>query len=239
MPYFKKKKYVKDSVLSVLNQTFQNYELIIIYDNHTKEELRFINKIKNSDKRIKVIINKANLGAGPSRNVGINHSKGDYIAFIDADDLWHKDKLLQQIKFMKKNNFEITHTSYEIINENNVKVGVRKAKLMDYKKLVKSCDIGLSSVILKKNLINKNIKFPNLKTKEDFILWLKITQNGKIIYALKKNLVKWRRNKNSLSSSTIRKLIDGFFVYRHYLKFGIIKSLYSLFTLSINYLKKN
>ncbi len=170
--------------------------------------------------------------------MGINHSNGVYIAFIDADDLWYADKLFKQIEFMKKNNFEITHTSYEIINENNIKVGERKAKLMNYKRLVKSCDIGLSSVILKKNLITQNIKFPNLKTKEDFIFWLKISQKGKVIYALKKTLVKWRRNQNSLSSSTIRKLIDGYYVYRHYLRFGIIKSLHSLFTLSINYLKK-
>jgi teichuronic acid biosynthesis glycosyltransferase TuaG len=237
MPYFKKKKYVKYSVLSVLNQTFKNFELIIVYDNHTTDDLKFINKIKKLDKRIKVIRNKSNIGAGLSRNVGIDCSRGTYLAFLDADDLWHKNKLLKQIKFMHKRNIEICHTSYEIINDHSKTEGVRKAKLMNYKKLIKSCDIGLSTVMIKKSLI-KNLRFSNLKTKEDFALWLKITKNGKIIYALNKNLTQWRKTDNSLSSSVTRKLIDGYYVYRYHLKFNVIKSLYSLLILSINFLNK-
>ena len=119
MPYFNKKKYVRYSVLSVLNQTFKNFELIIVYDNKTNNELKFINKIKKLDKRIKVIKNKANIGAGLSRNVGIDHAKGVYLAFLDADDLWHKNKLFEQIKFMRKKNIEISHTSYEIIDDDS------------------------------------------------------------------------------------------------------------------------
>ena len=237
MPYFKNKKYVKYSVLSVLNQTFQNFELIIIYDNHTADELKFINKIKKLDKRIKVIRNKSNIGAGLSRNVGIKFSTGTYLAFLDADDLWKKNKLEEQLNFMKKKNIKISHTSYEIIDENCDIKGVRKAKLMNFSKLVKSCDIGLSTVMIKKSLI-KNLLFPNLKTKEDFVLWLKITKNGKIIQALNKNLTQWRKSNASLSSSVIRKLIDGYYVYRYYLKFNVIKSLYSLLVLSINFLNK-
>ena len=237
MPYFKKKKYVKYSVLSVLNQTLKNFELIIVYDNETSDELKFINRIKKLDKRIKVIKNKSNIGVGLSRNVGIDHSKGVYIAFLDADDLWHKNKLFTQIKFMRKKNIEISHTSYEIINDDSVVKGVRQAKLMNYKKLIKSCDIGLSTVMIKKSLI-KNLRFSNLKTKEDFALWLKITKNGKIIYALNKNLTQWRKTDNSLSSSVTRKLIDGYYVYRYHLKFNVIKSLYSLLILSINFLNK-
>ena len=159
------------------------------------------------------------------------------MAFLDADDLWHKNKLLKQIKFMHKRNIEICHTSYEIINDHSKTEGVRKAKLMNYKKLIKSCDIGLSTVMIKKSLI-KNLRFSNLKTKEDFALWLKITKNGKIIYALNKNLTQWRKTDNSLSSSVTRKLIDGYYVYRYHLKFNVIKSLYSLLILSINFLNK-
>ena len=237
MPYFKKKKYVKYSVLSVLNQTFKNFELIIVYDNETRHELKFINKIKKLDKRIKVIKNKSNIGAGLSRNVGIDHSKGVYLAFLDADDLWCKNKLSNQIRFMRKKNIEISHTSYEIINDDSVVKGARQAKLMNYKKLIKSCDIGLSTVIIKKSLI-KNLRFPNLKTKEDYILWLEVTKNGKVIHALNTKLTQWRKSNNSLSSSVVRKLIDGYYVYRYYLKFNITKSLYSLFILSINFLNK-
>ena len=237
MPYFNKKKYVRYSVLSVLNQTFKNFELIIVYDNKTNNELKFINKIKKLDKRIKVIKNKANIGAGLSRNVGIDHAKGVYLAFLDADDLWHKNKLFEQIKFMRKKNIEISHTSYEIIDDDLTIRGTRQAKLMNYKKLIKSCDIGLSTVIIKKSLI-KNLRFPNLETKEDYVLWLEIAKKGKIIYALNSKLSQWRKSNNSLSSSVVRKLTDGYYVYRYYLKFNVIKSLYSLFVLSINFLNK-
>ena len=237
MPYFKKKKYVKYSVLSVLNQTFKNFELIIVYDNETNDELKFINKIKKLDKRIKVIKNKFNIGAGLSRNVGIDNSKGAYLAFLDADDLWLKNKLFAQIKFMRQKNIEISHTSYEIIDDDLAIRGTRQAKLMNYKKLIKSCDIGLSTVIIKKSLI-KNLRFPNLKTKEDYVLWLEIAKKGKTIHALNTKLTQWRKSKNSLSSSVVRKLTDGYYVYRHHLKFSVIKSLYSLLVLSINFLKK-
>jgi len=237
MPYFNKKKYVRYSVLSVLNQTFKNFELIIVYDNKTNNELKFINKIKKLDKRIKVIKNKANIGAGLSRNVGIDHAKGVYLAFLDADDLWHKNKLFEQIKFMRKKNIDISHTSYEIIDDDLVIRGTRQAKLMNYKKLIKSCDIGLSTVIIKKSII-KNLRFPSLKTKEDYVLWLEIAKKGKIIYALNSKLSQWRKSNNSLSSSVVRKLTDGYYVYRYYLKFNVIKSLYSLFVLSINFLNK-
>ena len=238
MPYFRKKKYVKNSVRSILNQSFKNFELLIIYDDNILEDLKLIKEIKSLDKRIKVIVNKSNQGAGYSRNIGIKNSRGTYIAFLDADDIWKKDKLLRQIKFMKKNHSKISHTSYEIINNNGLVVGKRKANLMNFKKIVKSCDVGLSSVILKKNILSKNIKFPNLKTKEDFVLWLKITKKGINIDPLEANLMQWRNAHKSLSSSTIRKLLDGYSVYRNFLNFGRIKSFFYLIILSYNYVKK-
>ena len=239
MPYFRKKKYVKHSVKSILNQSYKNFELLIIYDDYDLDDLELINNIKSLDKRIKVIINKTNQGAGYSRNIGINHSRGSYIAFIDSDDIWKKDKLLKQIKFMKKNSSKISHTSYEIIDNNGKITGKRKANLISFKKIIKSCDVGLSSVILKKNLLSKITKFPNLKTKEDFVLWLKITRKGINIDPLDVNLVQWRNVHNSLSSSILRKLLDGYTVYRKFLNFGRLKSFFYLIILSLNYVKKS
>ena len=121
-------------------------------------------------------------------------------------------------------------------DQKNFKIELLTAN-KNYKKLIKSCDIGLSTVIIKKSLI-KNLRFPNLKTKEDYVLWLEIAKNGKIIHALNTKLTQWRKSKNSLSSSVVRKLTDGYYVYRHYLKLSVIKSLYSLLVLSINFLNK-
>jgi teichuronic acid biosynthesis glycosyltransferase TuaG len=109
---------------------------------------------------------------------------------------------------------------------------------MNHKQLLSSCDVGLSTVMLNKKLLTKKINFGNIKTKEDYVLWLKITLNNNTIYALKKKLTKWRKLKNSLSSSTFQKIKDGYYVYRHHLKYNFIKSIYSLLILSINSLNK-
>ena len=237
IPYYKKKDYIKKTINSILKQTYEKFEIIIINDEPGELSKNILSFLKKKDSRIKIINNKKNIGAGKSRNKGINIAKGKYIAFIDSDDLWKKNKLLKQIEFMRKKNIEISHTSYEIIDDDLVTRGTRQAKLMNYKELIKSCDIGLSTVIIKKSLI-KNLRFPNLKTKEDYVLWLEIAKKGKTIHALNTKLTQWRKSKNSLSSSVVRKLTDGYYVYRHHLKFSVIKSLYSLLVLSINFLKK-
>ena len=238
LPYYKKREFIKETLNSIINQSYKDFEVIIIYDDESVEDLDFIKNIIVNDDRIKLIVNNKNLGVGSSRNIGINNSIGSYLAFIDGDDLWKNDKLIKQISFMEENNYLISHTSYEIINATGKKLSHRKAENLNYKKLLKSCDIGLSSVILKKELLKDNLRFANLKTKEDFVLWLKISENGNTIYGLEDNLLFWRKTNNSISSSTIRKLIDGFLVYYKYLGFNFIKSLYYLLILSINYLRK-
>ena len=93
IPYFKKREYIKNTLNSVLNQTYKNLEIIIIYDDQEKDDLEFIKKLNRLDKRISLIINNKSLGAGLSRNRGIKVSNGKYIGFIDADDIWKKNKL--------------------------------------------------------------------------------------------------------------------------------------------------
>jgi len=239
IPYYKKKEYIISSINSVLNQTYKNLEIIIIYDDSNKEDLNLLKKIKKKDKRIKIYINKKNLGAGRSRNKGIKLSKGTFVAFLDSDDLWKKNKLKKQIFFMKKNGINASHTSYTIINSINKIIGSRNAKDMSYKLLLKSCDIGLSTVILKKEIITSKIKFANIKTKEDYVLWLKITLNNNKIFALKENLTKWRKLEDSLSSSKLQKIYDGYLVYRKYMNFNLLKSFGFLMLLSFNYFLKD
>jgi teichuronic acid biosynthesis glycosyltransferase TuaG len=238
IPFYKKKKYIEETINSVLSQSFKNYEIIIVYDEENKDNLGFIELLKEKSDKIKILTNQQNQGAGNSRNIAISESRGNYLAFIDADDMWHEDKLKLQLEFMDINQISASHTSYNIIDDGGKVLSIRIAKDMTYCNLLKSCDIGLSTVILKKDLIKSDIIFPNLKTKEDYVLWLKISKNGTVFKGLDINLSSWRNSKNSLSSSTIRKLIDGFSVYRNFMKFGIIKSIYYLFRLGINFLKK-
>tara|TARA_B100000963_G_scaffold351739_1_gene363790 strand:- start:8574 stop:9308 length:735 start_codon:yes stop_codon:yes gene_type:complete len=237
IPYYKKKRYIKQTLQSILRQNYKKFEILIVYDDTDTEDLIYLKKLRSKDKRIKLFVNKKNIGAGMSRNKGVKLSKGEYLAFIDSDDLWHPEKLKLQLSFMVKNKIFISHTSYKIIDSNNFKIGYRNAKKIEYKDLLKSCDIGLSTVMIKKKLLKKN-HFANLKTKEDYVLWLRLAKKKFVFYPIKKTLTSWRSLSDSLSSSTIQKLFDGYFVYRNFLKFSVINSLYSLCILSINFLRK-
>jgi len=237
IPYFRNFIFFKKAIKSVLEQSHKNFEIIIIYDDPQKKELHLLKKFITNNKKIKLLINKRNIGAGPSRNKGIKVAKGKYLAFIDIDDLWNKNKLSKQIDFMERKKINISHTSYIIIDEGDRILSIRRAqKELDYKSLLNSCDIGLSTVILSKKLFNK-YKFSNNKTKEDYSLWLKISKR-QIIYGLNKNLTKWRKTKNSLSSNLIQKFKDAYLIYYKQEKFSIYYSIYRTMILSLYYLQK-
>ena len=239
IPYYKKREYITSTLNSVLKQTYKNLEIIIIYDDQDKEDLELMKKLIKLDTRIILIINKKSLGAGLSRNYGIKKCKGKYVSFIDADDIWKKKKLELQIEFMKKKNFLISHTNYETIDKENNVINLKTARnFNNVNDLIKSCDIGLSSVVVKKKILTKGCLFANLKTKEDFVLWLRILKKNIKIGGLQKNLMCWRKLDNSLSSSVLQKIKDGYFVYNKFMKFNFFKSLYFLFLLSLNSLFK-
>jgi teichuronic acid biosynthesis glycosyltransferase TuaG len=234
IPYYKKRRYIFRAVQSVLKQSYRKYEIIIVYNDKDKKDLNYILNIKKKDKRIKVFEESSKKGAGYSRNIAIKKSKGDFIAFLDSDDEWKKNKLQIQLNFMQKNSCLISHTSYEIINYRNKVIGFRKAKKkLVYADLLKSCDIGLSTVMVNKKVLF-NQKFPNIKTKEDYILWLKLTKKNIKILGINIYLTKWRKLTDALSSNNVQKIIDGFRVYNIHMKFGYFKSLIYLIRLSIN-----
>jgi teichuronic acid biosynthesis glycosyltransferase TuaG len=237
IPYFKKKNYIEQTLRSILRQKYKHFEVLIVYDDEDQSDLTFVKTLIKNHKHIRLIINKKNIGAGMSRNKAIKLSKGEYIAFLDSDDLWHPNKLKIQLDHMIKNKISISHTSYNIIDEKNFKFGFREAKKLEYKDLLKSCDVGLSTVMIKKKILKNNL-FAKLKTKEDYILWLKLSKKGFMFHPIKKPFTSWRALRESLSSSTVQKLIDGYYVYRYFLKQSFLKSIISLSILSINFLKK-
>ena len=240
MPYYKKKEFVGIAIESILSQTYQDFEVIIVYDDENLEDFNYIKNFENNDLRIKVIKNKSKIGAGLSRNIGIKNSLNKFIAFLDCDDVWEKNKLQDQIRFMNENKIDFSFTAYNIIDYSNKKIGERKAKrILNFNDLIKSCDIGLSTVILKKELIDDDCQFASLTTKEDYVLWLKIAKKNVKLYGINDTLVKWRKLDNSLSSNTMQKLIDGFKVYNKYMNYNKIISIIYLLRLSLNYLIKN
>ena len=239
IPYYKKELYLEQSIRSILNQTYQNFEIILINDD--PENKIFISKFSKLDHRIKLVHNENNLGAGLSRNKGLEIANGEYVAFCDSDDLWKNNKIEFQIELMKRLNFTFSFTGYDIIDENNNFIKSRKApSYVDFQKLRSSCDIGLSTVMIRKDIFkNVEYRFANLRTKEDYVLWLKLAEDKITMKSIQENLTSWRKSKNSLSSSVIQKIVDGYKVYRIYLKYSRLRSLYHLVILSINFILKN
>ena len=238
MPYYKKSSFFEKAYHSVLNQNYLNIEIIIIYDDHDLTELSFVKETINNRKNTILIINKKNYGVGFSRNMGINRSKGFYIAFLDCDDVWKKNKLRNQVDIMDRMKLDFSFTSYTVINENdNFLYNIPAKNFLTHADLLKSCDIGLSTVMIKRQILKK-FKFSRMKTKEDYLLWLQISKNDILIYGVKKYLSLWRKCNNSLSSDIFQKIKDAFNIYYRHEKQGFIRTLLSIIVLSFFAYKK-
>ena len=237
MPYYRKRKYVKNSITSVINQSYKNLELIIIYDDQNPNDFEYLKSITKNYNNIKIIKNNSNIGAGLSRNNGIENSKGNLIAFLDADDSWYEKKIEKQLTFLNKNNLDFVFCDYIKKTGSKSKKIISNRKVLSYQDLLYSCDIGLSTVLIKKNIISK-YPFPSLKTKEDFVVWLNIAKSGIVPTNLNEILVEWNNVSDSLSSNIFQKIKDGYRVYRNFQNFNFLKSIYFLIVLSINSLKK-
>ena len=237
IPYYRKINHIKKTLNSVLNQTFQNFEIILIYDDPILDDLLFLEDITKDNSKIKIIRNSNNLGAGESRNIAMKNASGEIIAFLDADDYWLPNRLERQLHFMEKNKYKFTFCNYKKKGKNKIIDVISKKSMVTYNDLLTDCEIGLSTVFISKDLIKENL-FPPLQTKEDLVAWLTITKNNTYAYNFPDFLVEWSYSENSLSSNFLQKLFDGFKVYNTYLNFNFIKSLCYLFILSINSIKR-
>jgi len=238
IPFYNDYNYFERCISSVLSQKYKNIEIIIINDGsepHYKKKLNIFEKIKNN--KIKVINLKFNQGVSHARNTGIKNAKGKFIAFLDSDDEWKPDKLNYQLNIMKRNKLKFIHGSYNIIDENNNILGKMKAKKLDYTSLINSCDIGLSTVMVKADICKK-IKFQNITTKEDYVYWLTLAKLIPTLNGYSKTVTLYRKRQNSLSSSLITKFINAYKVYNKYENFNLFYSFYLVIRLSISHIFK-
>ena len=232
--YFNKKKYINKTLNSIFSQSYKNFEIILVYDDVNLYDLKFVNFLMIKFKKKKIIVNKKNIGVSKSRNKALKYCKGKYIAIIDADDLWKSNKLYEQTQFMEKNLALFSFTSYDVVN---IKGKLIKKKHVfndpSYDQLSKKNIIGLSTVMINKKILN-HIKFPDLKTQEDFALWLNLLKKGIKLSHIPTALSSWRLTKNSLSSNNLQKILDAFKLYYFYQKKNLTLSVYSVLVLGYN-----
>ena len=159
VPVYNSEKFIEDTINTVKQQTYKNWELILVNDCSTDKSKEIIEEYIKKDEKMKLINLEKNSGAAIARNTGIEKAKGRYIAFLDADDLWNKEKLEKQIKFMKDNDYKFTFTGYEFADENgrgNGKI-VKVPEKINYKKALKNTTIWTSTVMFDIKKLNKEL----------------------------------------------------------------------------------
>jgi len=238
IPVYNAEKYIKHTLDSVINQTYKNLEIICVNDCSKDNSLAILNEYAEKDERIKVLSNEKNSGVATTRNNALKIASGDYIAFVDADDIWHLDKTEKQIKFMQENNYKLTYTSVSFIDNEGAETGrpfIVKSEIT-FKKLLSQNIITLSSAIISSDLM-KNRFFHDDQLHEDFIMWLEILKDEKKAYGLTEVLVDYRLTQGSKSRNKWKSMKMTYKTYK-YFKINWIKAHWYLCCYIIKGLKK-
>ncbi|NIY92601.1 glycosyltransferase family 2 protein [Vibrio diazotrophicus] len=209
---------IYQTYLSICNQTHTTWEWLVTDDCSSDGSYEFFSKISSSDSRIKLFRNRTNQGAAVSRNVSISNASGEYIAFIDSDDIWLEDKLEKQLLFMEGNNTSFSFTAYELIdgdgNSLNQTVDTHLKGAVTYEDMLrKKATLGCSTVMIKNNYFS-DLKMPLIRTGQDYALWLKLLKSGESAHPIPELLTKYRILPNSISRNKLKKAQRQWQIYR-------------------------
>lgn len=207
MPSYNTGKFIAESVTSVLNQTYRDWELLIVDDCSTDQTDEVLKPFL-ADKRIRMWRNERNSGAAVCRNRALREAKGKWIAFLDSDDVWLPDKLTEQINFMEANEYRFSYTEYEEIDEQGHKNGKRIAgpKRITKTGFFNFCWPGCLTVMYDREAIG-TVQIADVKKNNDYAIWLRVCRKADC-YLLKKSLALYRRGRSgSISSHGIGKMI--------------------------------
>ncbi|MDG5786702.1 glycosyltransferase family 2 protein [Evansella sp. AB-P1] len=224
-PAYNSERFIRDTVESVLRQTFTNWEMIIVDDYSSDQTIEIIKEYMEQDERIKLIQLERNSGPAVARNTAMEHARGRYFAFLDSDDQWLPEKLEKQLTFMEENDIAFSYTNYIKINERGEEVcsvGNIPPKV-NYHQLLKENVIGCLTVMLDTEKTGK-VKMVNIRSRQDYVLWLSICKKGHTAYCLQEVLSVYRVVENSLSSNKIKMAKQNWKVYREIEKLSLLKS---------------
>lgn len=239
IPVYNSERYIKNTLESVLNQTYQDFEIIIIDDCSNDKSKEIIQKIAESDSRLLYHLQERNCGVAVARNTALDLSAGRYIAFLDSDDEWKKNKLEKQLKLMQEKEAGFVFSAIEMMDETGQK---RKEKRkitteVTYNYLLKNTIIPTSSVLIDRNIID-NFKMPLMRSGQDYAAWLLILRRGIKAYGIDEALVKYRVGKNSLSSNKLKSIKQVWGIQVHQEELNPIYASYNTFWFILHALVK-
>lgn len=225
MPAYNSAEFIGEAITSVLEQTYNHWELLIVDDASVDHTHNIAREFEKKDARIRLSSNKLNYGAGAARNKGIEAARGSFIAFLDADDLWLPEKLETQVNFLLENELEMTFSSYYLISEDGEDLNkfVEALPVLTYQKLLKSNYVGNLTGIYNVERTGK-VYAPLLRKRQDWGLWLNLLSRTGETKSINLPLAKYRIRKNSLSQNKAALIKYNFRIYREFLGFSYLKS---------------
>lgn len=233
VPVYNSEKYITDTWNSIKDQTYKKWEVIFVDDASLDRSLEILYDIKSRESfyyqnKIKIISLEVNQGVAAARNVGLNNANGQFIAYLDSDDLWKNNKLEIQVNFMKNKECAFSFTGYEFANESAITYGkiVRVPSYLKYTEAIKNTTISTITVMFDLKKIDISLlKMPQDMKREDTATWWNILRNGFVAYGINEPLSIYRRHKNSHSSNKIKAVWGTWCLYRKNEKFNRIKAI--------------
>lgn len=222
MPSYNSQSTIKKSIESILEQDYENWELLITDDCSSDKTVEIINRYIESDCRIKLSINRTNLGSGSSRNSSIRRAEGKYIAFLDADDLWRKEKLSKQIAFMEDNTYAFTYTNYQKFDARGKRGILYTPSSVTYEQLLPNNIIGCLTAVYNVDIIGKKY-MPSIRKKQDFALWLNILKDQRVAFGLNETLADYRCD-SGVTSNKFAVLSHQWLFYRNVVGLSLYQS---------------
>lgn len=239
-PVYNCEKLIEETIKSVINQTYSNWEMILVDDCTLDKSFLIIQKYMKKDNRIKYYKLKENSGAAVARNKALKESKGRFIAYLDADDKWKKNKLEKQVDFMLENNYAFTCTDYEKIDEkgNSLKI-VKIPKKVNYNLFLRNTIIQTVGVMVDTKITGKNILYmPNIRRRQDAATWCQLLKSGYDCYEVPEVLSYYRVVSNSLSSNKLKAIKMNWYWYRKIEKLSLLKACFCFVGYAFNAVKK-
>lgn len=229
VPVYNAGKFLEETIACVRDQTYENWELLLVDDCSTDNSLSLIENWRQKDGRIHPVRQERNQGAARARNRGVAEASGRYIAFLDADDLWVSRKLETELAFMRRRQAAFVFTGYEFADEAGKGLGkvVKVPASLDYRQALKNTTIFTSTTLFDTRLINKELlRMPDIRS-EDTAAWWNILRNGYTAYGLDENLVLYRRSAGTLSSDKLEAVRRIWRLYREAEGLSVIYSAYN------------
>ena len=239
-PVYNNSEFIKQTIESVQKQTYKNWEMIIVDDCSTDRTPELIKKISQKDDRIKYIKLENNSGAAIARNKALSESRGRFIAYLDADDLWKKNKIQNQIDFMLAHGYAFVCSNYEKIDVNNkILKQVKIPKEINYKLFLRNTIIQTVGVMIDSRKTGRELlMMPNVRRRQDAATWCQLLKSGFNCYGVPEFLSYYRVVPNSLSSNKIKAIKGTWFLYRKIEKLSLVNACFCFLGYAINAVKK-